>query len=47
MNTPEQEKPKDTIEVEIRKPKKGRKTKVKRPDFNLKIEDKDVQIFFN
>ena len=47
MNTPEQEKPKDKIEIEVRKPKKGRKTKIKRPEFNLQIVDKDVQIFFN
>lgn len=38
------EKPKDTLETEIRKPKKGRKPKV---SFNLKIEEKDVEIFFN
>ena len=35
------------MESEIRKPRKGRKAKVKRPDFNLKIESKDVEIFFN
>lgn len=51
MNTPDNvgnlEKPVDKIEVEVRKPKKGRKAKNKRPEFNLQIVDKDVQIFFN
>ncbi len=51
MNTPDivvnEEKSNGKIENEIRKPRKGRKSKVKKPDFNLKIESKDVEIFFN
>ena len=50
METPQQgnqEESKNTLESEVRKAKKGRKSKVKRPEFNLKIENKDIEIFFN
>jgi hypothetical protein len=44
QQTPQQQPPKDSIETEIRKPRKGKKNKV---SFNLKIEEKDVKIFFH
>ena len=35
------------MEGEIRKPRRGRKRKIERPDYNLKVEIKDVEIQFN